>query len=177
MAASGRDEQGRLRLADVQQILGVSAQRGSKAFFRAEMGRRIRREAEERAKRVGRHAPVTTGKNGANHYADEAVALAYAAWASPAFALHLIGVYQRHGEKVGAEGLSLWELMQSELGSLHELSGVASTSGRHLARYRELKKAQTEVIDGLANKMTPGLFELAQDAAEPPQAEQEGTES
>jgi hypothetical protein len=155
---AARDEAGRLSLDDVRRIVQASEQRSPRLFFRADAGYRIRREAEQRAKRVGRGAPVACDKAGRAYWAEESVAIAYAMWASPGFALHVIGIYLRHSQKVGCEGLGLWELISAELNALHDLSGVASVSGRHLARFRELKRAQHEVIDGLKREMTPGLF-------------------
>jgi KilA-N domain len=155
---TSRDDVGRLNLDDVRRIVKAPDQRSPRLFFRADMGHRMRRESEQRAKRIGRHAPVTSDKAGRTYWADEHLAIAYAMWASPEFALHVISIYQRHNLKVGCEGLGLWELVSTELCALHDLAGVASTSGRHLARFRELKRAQHEVIDGLTREMTPGLF-------------------
>jgi hypothetical protein len=159
MNTAGRDEAGRLNLDDVRRIVQSPEQRSPRVFFRADMGHRMRRESEQRARRINRHPPVVIDKAGRTYWADEHLAIAYAVWASPEFALHVISVYQRHNLTVGTEGMGLWQLISSELCALSELRGVASTSGRHLARFRELKKAQNEVINGLAREMTPGLFE------------------
>lgn len=155
---AARDDAGRLNLDDVRRLVQAPEQRSPRVFFRAEMGHRMRRESEQRAKRIRRHAPVVSDKSGRAYWADEHLAIAYAIWASPEFALSVISVYQRHSLQVGCEGLGLWALISSELCALHDLAGVASTSGRHLARFRALKKAQHDVIDGLTKEMTPGLF-------------------
>ncbi|KDB50624.1 hypothetical protein X805_37590 [Sphaerotilus natans subsp. natans DSM 6575] len=152
-----RDEAGRLNLSEVQAILGCHSLSTPAAYFATNGGRRAAHVAFERALAAGTPPPVQKDDFGVL-WADEAVAIGYAMWASQDFALHVIRIYQGHCARVGCEGMDLWELISTEIRALNEISDVASTSGRHLVRVRELKKAARMRMERMTSELQQELL-------------------